>query len=448
MLAASTYSPVRFLSDRHIVGNETVEVTLTVADDDHGLGVEIEENEGCLVVVGFRRHPVTGVPLPAEASGNVRVNDQWLAINDRKTVSVDDLRSILATEGADRKPVKLTLARASVDQVKPSPLPDRMTDVVRLEPSTPLGVLSRPLPTIADPIPAPPAAAAAAAPPSAPSAAPSSWMADAAIDPPTEVFTPPPPSPAFRQRRPPALTPADGDGNDAPPPHAATSSGSLRGATDSSAKAGMPPSAGARDKGGRAPSLLARSLSDVWGWASTSGKGAPSDTNGSPSPTRAPRPSPTKSTASSSLFAPVSPSPSRKSQTFTFVPPPLRAAWFGLRMGGAAVGATPQGQGPCSCCRPCDGDWACVHDDCGLTRDVDTDDDCCPPGDAATNTTTTSALAASRQEFAQQFRVMAWRNMKLRARGWVLLLLELLVPTVIIIALGGIKVILAPSSFP
>jgi len=94
-----------------------------------------------------------------------------------------------------------------------------------------------------------------------------------------------------------------------------------------------------------------------------------------------------------------------------------------------------------------------VHDDCGLTRDVDTDDDCCPPGDAATNTTTTatttttSALAASRREFAQQFRVMAWRNLKLRARGWVLLLLELLVPTVIIIALGGIKVNSAPPSF-
>ena len=83
-------------------------------------------------------------------------------------------------------------------------------------------------------------------------------------------------------------------------------------------------------------------------------------------------------------------------------------------MGG---GSTIHG-GSCSCR---DVDWACVRDDFGLTQE----DESCGP--------------AAPSEFAQQFRVVAWRNLRLRLRSWVLLLLELLVPAVIIAALGGIK---------
>ena len=42
-------------------------------------------------------------------------------------------------------------------------------------------------------------------------------------------------------------------------------------------------------------------------------------------------------------------------------------------------------------------------------------------------------------QFCRQFRVLAWKNAVLKLRGWGSLLLEVIVPTVIIIALGGVK---------
>jgi hypothetical protein len=42
-------------------------------------------------------------------------------------------------------------------------------------------------------------------------------------------------------------------------------------------------------------------------------------------------------------------------------------------------------------------------------------------------------------QFCRQFKVLAWKNAILKCRNWITLLIEILVPTVIIIALGGVK---------
>jgi len=43
-------------------------------------------------------------------------------------------------------------------------------------------------------------------------------------------------------------------------------------------------------------------------------------------------------------------------------------------------------------------------------------------------------------QFWRQFRVLAWKNRLVKQRSWQSLLVELLVPVIIIIALGGVKV--------
>ena len=47
-------------------------------------------------------------------------------------------------------------------------------------------------------------------------------------------------------------------------------------------------------------------------------------------------------------------------------------------------------------------------------------------------------------DFSRQFCALAWKNYKLKIRSWSVLLLELLVPTVIILALGSIKLVIKP----
>jgi ATP-binding cassette, subfamily A (ABC1), member 3 len=55
-------------------------------------------------------------------------------------------------------------------------------------------------------------------------------------------------------------------------------------------------------------------------------------------------------------------------------------------------------------------------------------------------------------QFFRQFRVLAWKNALLKYRGWGTLLLEILVPTVIIIILGAVKLVIptvtVPETFP
>ena len=55
-------------------------------------------------------------------------------------------------------------------------------------------------------------------------------------------------------------------------------------------------------------------------------------------------------------------------------------------------------------------------------------------------------------QFFRQFRVLAWKNALLKCRGWGTLLLEIAVPTIIIILLGVIKniipIITVPQAFP
>ena len=55
-------------------------------------------------------------------------------------------------------------------------------------------------------------------------------------------------------------------------------------------------------------------------------------------------------------------------------------------------------------------------------------------------------------QFLRQFRVLAWKNAILKYRGWVTLLLEIVVPTVIIILLGVVKsvipIVTVPEAFP
>ena len=62
------------------------------------------------------------------------------------------------------------------------------------------------------------------------------------------------------------------------------------------------------------------------------------------------------------------------------------------------------------------------------------------------------SIRSSSDQFFRQFRVLAWKNALLKVRGWGSLLLEVLVPTVIIIALGGVKTsiptFVVPPSYP
>ena len=49
-------------------------------------------------------------------------------------------------------------------------------------------------------------------------------------------------------------------------------------------------------------------------------------------------------------------------------------------------------------------------------------------------------------DFVAQFNALAWKNYKLKLRAWSVLLLELLVPTLIILALASIKGLLKPET--
>ena len=50
-------------------------------------------------------------------------------------------------------------------------------------------------------------------------------------------------------------------------------------------------------------------------------------------------------------------------------------------------------------------------------------------------------------QFSRQFKVLAWKNYLLKIRGWQILLMELLIPVIIIIALGGVKVAIGQDSY-
>ena len=51
-------------------------------------------------------------------------------------------------------------------------------------------------------------------------------------------------------------------------------------------------------------------------------------------------------------------------------------------------------------------------------------------------------------DFARQFRALAWKNWKLKLRSWITLSCELLIPIIVIAALGGLKGILKPTPRP
>ena len=50
-------------------------------------------------------------------------------------------------------------------------------------------------------------------------------------------------------------------------------------------------------------------------------------------------------------------------------------------------------------------------------------------------------------QFWRQFRVLAWKNALVKVRGWQSMLLELLIPIIIIIALGGVKNAIGQTSY-
>ena len=50
-------------------------------------------------------------------------------------------------------------------------------------------------------------------------------------------------------------------------------------------------------------------------------------------------------------------------------------------------------------------------------------------------------------QFFRQFKVLAWKNYLLKIRGWQILLMEIIIPIVIIIALGGVKVAIGQTTY-
>jgi hypothetical protein len=50
-------------------------------------------------------------------------------------------------------------------------------------------------------------------------------------------------------------------------------------------------------------------------------------------------------------------------------------------------------------------------------------------------------------QFFRQFRVLAWKNALLKVRGWKVLLLEIGIPLIIIVALGGVKVAIGQTTY-
>jgi PDZ domain len=55
-------------------------------DASYGLGLNLDsiknaKNDFSIIIIGFKSHPITHDPLPAEESGLIHVNDELLSIN-------------------------------------------------------------------------------------------------------------------------------------------------------------------------------------------------------------------------------------------------------------------------------------------------------------------------------------------------------------------------------
>ena len=50
-------------------------------------------------------------------------------------------------------------------------------------------------------------------------------------------------------------------------------------------------------------------------------------------------------------------------------------------------------------------------------------------------------------QFFRQFKVLAWKNFLIKIRGWQILLMEILIPVIIIIALGGVKIAIGQTTY-
>ena len=51
-------------------------------------------------------------------------------------------------------------------------------------------------------------------------------------------------------------------------------------------------------------------------------------------------------------------------------------------------------------------------------------------------------------DFCRQFRALAWKNKKLKLRSWIVLLLEIGIPTAVIFGLGFLRSVIKPQPHP
>ena len=104
----------------------------------------------CTVVVeGFKQHPIHNTPLSAESSGKIRINDNLLSINDHKLFGLDTweivvatVRSVIANEGANGKPVTLKFRRGTKDDIPPISEPEKRPPSVASLPTPPASAAS------------------------------------------------------------------------------------------------------------------------------------------------------------------------------------------------------------------------------------------------------------------------------------------------------------------
>ena len=130
-----------------------------------------------LVVEGFKPHPIHNTPLSAESTGKIRINDSLLSINDHKLFGLDTweivvatVRSVIANEGSNGKPVTLKFRRAAKDDIPPISVPEK-----------------RP-PSVKEPVASVPASAGETSPPTGPA----SMARPASMAPPLPSEPPPP----------------------------------------------------------------------------------------------------------------------------------------------------------------------------------------------------------------------------------------------------------------
>lgn len=89
------------------LGTEVYEVSL-VPHEEYGMGLNLDSirsDDGTysLRVIGFKSHPITQEPLPAEASGHISVDDSLLAINGTSlkgmslSAAISNIRTVIST---------------------------------------------------------------------------------------------------------------------------------------------------------------------------------------------------------------------------------------------------------------------------------------------------------------------------------------------------------------